>query len=81
MAFYRGAAVPAFRDNLLVASTTGPALLRLRFDEQNPGRLVTTEVLLTADSGGVRAVAVGPDGGIYFATATAVERLAPGASR
>jgi len=78
MTFYRGTAVPAFRDNLLIASASGPSLLRLRFDERDPSQLVATDTLLTSEAGGLRAVAVGPDGAICFATSSAVERLVAG---
>jgi hypothetical protein len=35
------------------------------------------EWLIQDRPGGVRAVAVGPDGAIYFATSTTIERLVP----
>jgi glucose/arabinose dehydrogenase len=77
LAFYRGGLLPAFRDNLLVAADEGRYLLRIRFDAQNAARIVATERLLQDRVGGVRAVAPGPDGAIYFCTASALMRLTP----
>jgi glucose/arabinose dehydrogenase len=78
VAFYRGRQFSALSGNLLIASDEGRHLLRLRFDPQNPARILATERLLQDLVGGVRAVAVGPEGAIYFATARAIGRLVPG---
>jgi glucose/arabinose dehydrogenase len=77
LAFYRGGLIPPFRDNLLVAADEGRYLLRIRFDAQDATRIVATERLLEDRVGGVRAVASGPDGAIYFCTASALMRLTP----
>jgi glucose/arabinose dehydrogenase len=77
VAFYRGGAAAAMRDNLLVASEEGRHLLRIRLDPQQPTRVVATERLLQNAVGGVRTVAVSPDGAIYVGTADAIGRLAP----
>ncbi len=63
------------RDNLLVASEEGRHLLRIRLDPKEPTRVVATERLLQDAIGGVRSVAVSPDGAIYLGTADAVGRL------
>ena len=75
VAFYRGASMPAFRNNLLIASDEGRHLLRVRFDSGNPTRVVGTERLLQNAIGGVRVVAVSPRGVIYLATADAIATL------
>jgi glucose/arabinose dehydrogenase len=75
MAFTRGASVPALADNLFVASGTGQGLLRVRFDPLDRSRLAATEPLLQAGAGPLVAIAAGPDGAIYFATADSVWRL------
>jgi glucose/arabinose dehydrogenase len=75
--FYRGALIPAFRDNLLVATDEGRHILRIRFDPKDPTRIATTERLLEDRLGGVRAVVVAPDGTIYFCTANALAKLVP----
>jgi len=75
MAFTRGASVPALADNLFVASGTGQGLLRVRFDPLDRSRLAATEPLLQDGAGPLVAIAAGPDGAIYFATADSVWRL------
>jgi len=71
IAFYRGGLFPAFAGSLLVASDEGRHVLRISGDRLEP--------LLQDLVGGVRAVAVAPDGVIYFANATAIGRLVPDA--
>jgi glucose/arabinose dehydrogenase len=75
VAFYHGASMPAFRNNLLIASEEGRHLLRVRFDSANPTRVIGTERLLQNAIGGVRVVAVSPRGVIYLATADAIATL------
>jgi glucose/arabinose dehydrogenase len=77
VAFYRIATSSALRNNLLVASEEGRHLLRVLLDPQEPSRIVATERLLQDMIGGVRTVAVGPDGAIYLGTANAIGRLVP----
>ena len=77
VAFYRNDRVPALRDNLLIAANEGRDILRIRFDSQNPARVVATERLLNNRVGSVRVVASGPDGAIYFCTPNALARLVP----
>ena len=76
VAFYRGPLIPAFRDNLLVSADEGH-ILRIRFDPQDPTRIVTTERLLEDRVGGVSLVIAAPDGTIYFCTANALAKLVP----
>jgi glucose/arabinose dehydrogenase len=71
VAFYRGGLIPAFAGSLLVASDEGRHVLRVSGDR--------FETLLQDRVGGVRAIAVAPNGAIYFANATAVGRLVPAA--
>jgi hypothetical protein len=53
----------------------GQGLLRVRFDPLDRSRLAATEPLLQAVAGPLVAIAAGPDGAIYFATADSVWRL------
>ena len=76
VAFYRGALMPAFQDNLLIASEEGRHLFRVRFDSADPKKVTGTEKLLQNAIGGVRVVAVSPGGLIYLATADAIATLA-----
>jgi glucose/arabinose dehydrogenase len=67
-AFYRGSAIPAFRNDLFVAALRGQALLRVRVDPADPRRVVSTERLLENRFGRLRDVISGPDGYLYFCT-------------
>jgi glucose/arabinose dehydrogenase len=72
VAVYPNTGQAMLRGDVLIASDEGRHLLRLRGDPVEPTRIVATERLLQDRIGGVRAVAVGPDGAIW--------RLSPGAS-
>ena len=63
--FYRGAAFPQFRGDLLVGCLRGECILRVRLDG---GRVVGQERLLEKKYGRIREVAEAPDGTIYFST-------------
>lgn len=73
-AFYRGTAIPAFRNQLFVATLRGMALIRLTID----GRRVTAqERLLENRYGRLRDVVSGPDGYLYFCTSNRDGRTTP----
>jgi glucose/arabinose dehydrogenase len=74
---YNDRLIPSFRDNLLVGADEGRDILRVRLDPQNPAGVVGVDRLLKGIAGNVRAVAVGPEGAIYFATPHAIARLRP----
>jgi aldose sugar dehydrogenase len=76
-AFYRGALMPFFKDNLFVAAGVGRELIRLRFDPDNASRIISVERFLKDQIGAVRVVAEGRDGALYVATESALYRLAP----
>jgi len=69
-------ALLVFDDSVLVGSARGIPLVRSRVDAADPTRIVRTEALLQDTIEGVQALAIGPDGAVYFATAGAVGRLA-----
>jgi aldose sugar dehydrogenase len=75
LAFYASDAIPALRNDALIASTEG-YILRLRFAEDDATRVVRSERLLEQRVGPVRVVTVGPGGAIYFCTDTTLGRLA-----
>ena len=77
MAFYRSGSGTPLRDNLFIASDEGRHLLLVHVDPRDPTRVLTTERLLHDEVGGIRVVAVGPDGAIYFGTANALGKLVP----
>jgi glucose/arabinose dehydrogenase len=74
-AFYRTNVIPIFRDNLFIAAETGRHLIRVRFDPQNPERVVSVERLLQDQIGALRVVAEGLDGGLYLCNQTQLWRL------
>ncbi|HEY3382177.1 MAG TPA: PQQ-dependent sugar dehydrogenase [Vicinamibacterales bacterium] len=74
---YGAALVPQFRGDLFVAADEGRSILRVRFDPADPLTIASTERLLADRVGGIRAVAIGTDGAIYFATTDTLARLVP----
>jgi aldose sugar dehydrogenase len=75
VAFGHGNSLEALRNNLLVASDEGRHLLRIQLDPRDSTHVLTTERLLQDQIGGIRLVAVAPDGSIYLGTANAIGRL------
>lgn len=78
VAFYRSRRIEKFAGDLFVTGRAGGYLLRIRFDASDVTRPATTERLLEGAFGSLHAIAVGPDGGLYLATATQLVRLVPG---
>jgi glucose/arabinose dehydrogenase len=76
-AFARGTLIPVLSGDLLVASSEGRHVLRVRFDPLNRSRVAAMEPLLQDLVGPVVAIASGPEGAIYFATPRSVGRLVP----
>jgi glucose/arabinose dehydrogenase len=76
-AFYRGDLTAIFKGNLFIAAETARQLIRLRFDPENPSRIVTVERMLQDQIGAIRVVAEGRDGGLYIATESVLFRLTP----
>ena len=52
----------------------------VRFDPDNRARIVGVDKLLQDQVGAIRAVTIGPDGAVYFATGNAIGRLMPAAT-
>jgi glucose/arabinose dehydrogenase len=72
--FYRGAAIPAFRNQFFVATLRGMALLRVTVD----GRRITAQERLVENRyGRLRDVVSGPDGFLYFCTSNRDGRATP----
>ncbi len=76
-AFYRSNVISIFKDNLFIAAESGRELLRLRFDPDNPSRVISTERLLKDQIGTLRVVAEGRDGALYVGTDSGLYRLEP----
>jgi len=66
--FYRGDAFPAWRNRLFVATRSGQALYCVTIDD-DPATVTDVIAILHKEFGRLRAVAVGPDGFVYIATA------------
>ena len=83
LAFYRGNAIRPFGGNMFLAAREGGYLLRIRFDEQDALRAVSSEKLLEGRIGQPRAVVSTSDGSLDVATESAVGRFSglPSASR
>ena len=71
VAFYNDALIPSLTGSLLIASAEGRHLLKIGGDR--------VTALLQDQVGAIGAVAIAPDGAIYFANASAVGRLLPDA--
>jgi glucose/arabinose dehydrogenase len=77
MAVHSGHGAARFAGDLFVAAREGAALLRVRFEQEDRRRVVTTERLLEGRVGPVHAVAVDTDGSLVLATARQLWRLVP----
>jgi glucose/arabinose dehydrogenase len=75
LAFHRGASLPEFAGDLLVAGRDDGYILRIRFEKTEGARPAATERWLEGKVGSVRALATGADGAIYFCTDRALVRL------
>jgi len=77
MSFYTGTTMTGFRLDLFVGTLAGQHLLRVRFDPNNPNRVLTTERLLAGRFGRIRDVVNGPDGSLYLCTSNRDGRATP----
>ena len=77
MAVHTGEGIPRFAGDLLIAAREAGYVLRVRFEQEDRRRAVTTERLLENRVGPVHAVTIAADGALYVATARQLWRLAP----
>jgi glucose/arabinose dehydrogenase len=77
MAFYTGTTMTGFRLDLFVGTLAGQHLLRVRFDPNNPNRIIATERLLAGRFGRIRDVINAPDGSLYLCTSNRDGRNTP----
>jgi aldose sugar dehydrogenase len=77
MVVHSGEGIPRFEGDLFIAAREGGYLLRVRFEQDDRRRVVTTERLLEDRVGPVHAVAMAADGSLYVATASELWRLVP----
>jgi glucose/arabinose dehydrogenase len=70
--------IPGFRGDLFAGALAGQHLLRVRFDPNDPGRVIATERLLAGRFGRIRDVVVSPfDGSLYLCTSNRDGRNTP----
>ena len=75
--FYTGTAIAGFRNNLFVAALGQQLLLRVRFDPNDPTKVVAQERLMQGKFGRLRDVVTGPDGALYLCTSNRDGRNTP----
>jgi glucose/arabinose dehydrogenase len=75
--FYSGDAIPRWRGSFLFATLRGTHLHRIRFDPQDPTRILEEERLYEGEYGRLRDVVQGPDGALYVATSNRDGRGGP----
>jgi glucose/arabinose dehydrogenase len=75
--FYTGSGIPAFRNQLFVATLRGMALLRVTIDGAGGRHVASTERLLEGRFGRLRDVLMGPDGYLYICTSNRDGRNSP----
>jgi glucose/arabinose dehydrogenase len=75
--FYTGSGIPAFRNQLFVATLKGMALLRVTIDGATSRHIVSTERLMEGRFGRLRDVVMGPDGFLYVSTSNRDGRNTP----
>jgi glucose/arabinose dehydrogenase len=75
--FYTGSGIPAFRNQLFVATLRGMALLRVTIDGAGARHVASTERLLEGRFGRLRDVLMGPDGYLYICTSNRDGRNTP----
>ena len=78
---YRGDLIRPFHHSLLIASDGRQPLLRVRLDPNDATKTIGIDQVLPSSVGTVRALTIGPDGAVYFASNTAILRLAPPSAR
>jgi glucose/arabinose dehydrogenase len=76
-AFYTGMHFPKWRGRFFWAGLRGQALWSARFDKENPRKVLDISRTLHKKYGRLRAVAMGPDGYLYFTTSNRDKRGEP----
>jgi quinoprotein glucose dehydrogenase len=76
---YSGDAIPAWRGSAFVGALRGKHLRRMALERGAGGWRVTAQEELFGELGRVRAVKMGPDGSLYFATSNRDGRGGPAA--
>jgi glucose/arabinose dehydrogenase len=81
IAFSRGTQMSALEGDLIIASGRGQHLLRLRLDNREPTRIISTERLFADVTGPLNTITSGPDGALYVGTDRAVLRIGSSGAR
>ena len=77
MAVHTGEGIPRFAGDLFIAAREAGYLLRVRFEQEDRRRVVTSERLLEGRVGPVHAVTIAAEGSVYVATGRHLWRLVP----
>ena len=67
-AFYAPSRIAGFANDLFISALNGRHLRRVHFSTSDPNRIEIIEHLFDGQFGRISAVAVGPDGALYFCT-------------
>lgn len=66
--FYRGDALPQFKNTFLFGMLRGNGIVQVVFDPNDAGKVLRYEKVAGVDVGRVRDIVEGPDGFLYFTT-------------
>jgi glucose/arabinose dehydrogenase len=66
--FYSSDSIPQFKNNYFIGCLRGSGIMRLIIDENDKGKVLSTELMPEVQFGRIREVMQGPDGAIYFST-------------
>ena len=75
--FYTGDMFPEYKNDLLFGALVGEGIVRVRFDDKDPKKIVEYEKLGFIEKGRIRDIAIGPEGAIYFTTSNRDGRGTP----
>lgn len=66
--FYIGQTMPVFTNHLLFGALRGEGIVGIKLDQNNPTKIVSSQILSDVHEGRIRTVIQGPDECIYFST-------------
>jgi len=75
--FYTGTVFPQFQNSLFLVDFNSGRVRRFVVDENNQGRIVSSEVVVDGGLGQLLDIVPGPDGFIYFSSTSAIHRIVP----
>ncbi len=75
--FYTGTVFPQFQNSLFLVDFNTGRVRRFVVDENNQGRIVSSEVVVDGGLGQLLDIVQGPDGFLYFSSTSAIHRIVP----